>query len=139
MRLQLDILFRHFEKTGSIPPGCVNPLDAILNPWRHSGGSAPSQLDAIFRDTSVNNPFQLRPAEDHRYVPPVTYVSPEGLHITEEYRHPTAIVTKNRPVWDNNVVGFGSLRDSFSIDYENNGSPSVSNNCGLGVEWIIMN
>ena len=42
-------------------------------------------------------------------------------------------------MWDNNTLGFVSLHDSFDIDYENNGSPSVSNNCGLGVEWIIMN
>ena len=121
-RLQLDVLFRHFEREGSIPRSSSNLVDAILNHGRQSDGAPPRHIESVFRNPPMNclrhNQYEVE-KQAHQV---------HGVAACQE----VTVVTNNRSVVDKSVLGFGSLHNSFDIDYENDGLPTVSNNCG----WV---
>ena len=123
MRLQFDILFRHFEREGSVQRSSSNPVDAILNCGRQSDGAALGHIESIFRDQSVNYLGLNQNGVENQA---------STVHGVATRREATD-VTNNRSVVDKSDLGFGSLHNSFDIDYENDGLPTVSTKLWLCV------
>ena len=120
MRLQLDVLFRHFEREGSIATNSSNPVDVILNRGRKSDEAPPRHIESIFRNPPVN---YLR---NNQYEVEKPSHQVHGVAARQE----VTVVTNNRSVVEKSVFGFGSLHNSFDIDCENDGLPTVSIYCG---------